>query len=131
MLDRPALKGISTLEVLVAMSLFGLIMTSASSVFIVAMTGRAMSGDLGHAMRLAQEEMETLRNRQFVDVTCPGGTYGSCPDKTVTRGSKTFTIKTTILNNTPVTGARQMKITVKWATPRGTRQYVVENIFAF
>lgn len=112
------------------MSLFGLIMTSASSVFIVAMTGRAMSGDLGHAMRLAQEEMETLRNLRFGDVRCGFAAY-NCGPKSLTRGGKSLTVTTTIIADTPVPGARQMRIAVQWATPRGTRQYVVENIFAF
>ncbi len=127
--------GLSTIEALVALFLFGVIMNSASSVMLVAITSRSMSGDLADAMRLAQTEIEFLRNLRFADLNCnavnpaidPGANV--CTNRNATRQDKVFIIRTTVADDTPESGAKQIATTTRWQTSRGEKQYRVETIF--
>jgi Tfp pilus assembly protein PilV len=113
-------RGTSLLEVLVAITLFAL--TSAGLAAFAVGSLRRTSGNRSStgAVIAVQHELEDLRALDYVDVA--SRTYG------ITVGGHPYGIATTVANDAPAAGMKQVTVTVNWSEPLGPQSYVLRTI---
>jgi Tfp pilus assembly protein PilV len=114
-------RGISLIETLVALSLFA--MTAATmGQFLVSQVRHASNNHLQtKAMALAAEQLESTRAQRFNDMQS-----GS---KTKEEGGVTYTIETTIDDDTPANGLKAIEVEVSWNDPTGPKNVAVHTIY--
>lgn len=114
-------RGISLIETLVALGLFA--MTAATmGQFLVTQVRHASNNHLQtKAMALAAEQLELTRSLRFNDMA--SGT------KTKTEGGVTYTVATTVSNNTPASGLKSIAVEVTWNDPMGPKHVAVHTIY--
>jgi Tfp pilus assembly protein PilV len=114
-------RGISLIETLVALALFA--MTAATmGQFLVTQVRHASNNHLQtKAMALAAEQLESTRAQRFNDMVS-GST-------TKDEGGVTYTIDTTIDDNTPANGLKSIEVEVSWSDPTGPKHVAVHTIY--
>jgi len=120
MARRASQRGISLLEILVAITLFAL---TASGLAAFAMHSlRRTSGNRTStgAVIAAQHEIEDLRGLDYVAVA--SRSYAT------TISGHPYGVGTAVANNTPASGMKQVTVTVSWTEPLGPQSYVVRTI---
>jgi type II secretory pathway pseudopilin PulG len=115
-------RGITLLETLVALGLFAITAATTGN-FLVSQIRRSSSEYLySQAYVLAEQQLETLRALpQYSDIV-PGSTSTSV-------GGTQFTVATSVLNNTPADGLKQITVNVSWRDLLGAQNAAVQTIY--
>lgn len=113
--------GFTLLEVLMAMSLFALVGTAVNVLSINAMRQSVYNRHGTTAVRLVQQELETLRGRQYTEIV------NNASRATV--AGLNYTIGTAVDVDTPAAGMKQITVKVSWTGLEGTKSYEVKTIF--
>jgi type II secretory pathway pseudopilin PulG len=113
-------RGISLLEILVAITLFAIV---ASGMTVLAVHGlRRTAGNRSStgAVLAAQHEIEDLRSLAYIDVV--SRSYG------MTIAGTPYGIGTAVASNTPASGMKQVTVTINWSEQLGPQSYVLRTI---
>lgn len=119
---EPRERGVTVLEVLVAVVLFALIVAATAGVLSLGSTRGAQSRRATEAVIVAQRELERLRQTPYDRL--PGSATW-----TETVGSNTYTVRREMFVNDPEQNTTRIRITVSWEVAGEAQTYVVETIF--
>ncbi len=114
-------EGFSLVEVLIAAAILAVVLLALASMFPTAYRNVDQGGEQTTAATLAQQRMEWLRNQSYVSLAT--GTTSETPIP----GYAGYTRTTTIVDDIPTTGVKQVTVTV--ATPTG-RSIQVRSLIA-
>ena len=119
---RSSERGVTLLETLVALGLFAITSATMGN-FLVSQIRRSSSNYLySQAYVLAEQQLESLRSLpQFTDIV-PGST-------TTSVGGTQFTVATSVLNNTPADGLKQITVSASWRDIFGAQNVAVQTIY--
>jgi Tfp pilus assembly protein PilV len=119
---RASERGVSLLETLVALGLFAITAATIGN-FLVSQMRRSSSNYLySQAYVLAEQQLETLRALpQYTDIV-PAST-------TTSVGGTQFTVGTSVLNDTPADGLKQITVNVSWQDIFGAQNVAVQTIY--
>lgn len=114
-------RGVSLIETLVALGLFALAAATMGGFLTTQI--RAASNNHLHtrALALAAEQLEATRALRFNDM--------AASTRTVDVGSVQYTVATTIQENTPAHGLKQIAVDVSWNAPQGPQHVAVHTIY--
>jgi Tfp pilus assembly protein PilV len=115
-------RGVTLLETLVALGLFAVSAATMGN-FLVSQIRRSANNYLySQAYTLAEQQLEALRSLpQYTDIT-PGSTSTSI-------GSTQFTVATSVLNDTPADGLKQITVNVSWSDNFGPQNVALQTIY--
>lgn len=120
-MTRTRCRGGSLLEVLAAMSLFALVASGAAKLAVGSMRQTVQNRHGTAATMLAQKRLEELRGLAYADML-PGST-------STTVDGLVYVVATSVLDDTPAAGMKQLTVTVSWTGPGGAKSYAVSTIF--
>jgi prepilin-type N-terminal cleavage/methylation domain-containing protein len=117
---RQSQRGISLLEILVAITLFAI--TSSGLAAFLVQTLRRTAGNRAStgAVIAAQHEVEDLRSLDYPAIV--SRSYST----TIT--GKPYGVGTVVQNDTPASGMKQVTVTVSYTEPLGSESYVLRTI---
>lgn len=119
---RSSQRGVTLLETLVALGLFAMTAATMGN-FLVSQIRRSSSNYLySQAYVLAEQQLETLRALpQYTDIV---------PSSTSTGvGGTQFTVATSVLNDTPADGLKQITVNVSWHDNMGAQNVAVQTVY--
>ncbi len=116
-------RGVSLLEVLVAMALFALVASGIAALATQSMVRTSQNRHATAAALLAQREMERIRALPYASVAAAGGSTSA------TVNGQTFTVNSVVQTDTPALNMSQITATVSWTGPEGAKSYAVRTIF--
>ena len=118
--NRQSQRGISLLEILVAITLFAI--TSSGLAAFLVQTLRRTAGNRAStgAVIAAQHEVEDLRSLDYPAIV--SRSYST----TIT--GKPYGVGTVVQNDTPASGMKQVTVTVSYTEPLGPESYVLRTI---
>jgi prepilin-type N-terminal cleavage/methylation domain-containing protein len=118
--NRQSQRGISLLEILVAITLFAI--TSSGLAAFLVQTLRRTAGNRAStgAVIAAQHEVEDLRSLDYPAIV--SRSYST----TIT--GKPYGVGTVVQNDTPASGMKQVTVTVSYTEPLGSESYVLRTI---
>lgn len=114
-------RGISLLEVLAAMSLFALVSAAMATLAIASIRGVSANRHATVATMLAQWEMERVRALDYTTITSASSSQ--------TVAGVPYNIATVVQANTPAVNMSDVKVTVSWTGPEGSKSYSTETIY--
>ena len=115
-------RGVTLVETLVALGLFAVTAATMGD-FLVSQIRRASSNYLySQAYSLAEQQLESLRSLPDYNSIVPSST-------TTTVGNTQYTVATSVLNDTPADGLKQITITVSWQDNFGSQNVAVQTIY--
>ena len=120
-MKRRSARGTSLIEVLCAMSLFGLVASAIGALAAGSMVHSIRSRHVTGAAMLAQEELEDLRGLPYGDINARVSTA-------IVTGQQ-YTITTAVTPDSPAAGMKRIVVTVGWTGPEGAKSHVIETIF--
>ncbi len=120
-MKRRRSRGFTLLEVLVSLSLFGLVASGIGALAAQTMVRTIENRHSTAAALLAQQELERLRGLEYADVAPLSAT--------TTMGGRSFTVVDTVLNNNPAANMKKITVTVTWRGPEGPRSYAISTIY--
>ena len=112
----------SLIETLVALGLFAITAATIGN-FLVSQMRRSSSNYLySQAYVLAEQQLETLRALpQYTDIVPATATTSV--------GGTQFTVGTSVLNDTPADGLKQITVNVSWQDMFGSQNVAVQTIY--
>jgi Tfp pilus assembly protein PilV len=114
-------RGISIMETLVALGLFGITAASMGN-FLVQQIRQASDSHLDTvAYSLAADALEEARAGDFSDLATGSTTYD--------QGGVTFTVNTQVQNDTPDNGLKTITAAVSWNEPSGPKNISVPVVY--
>ena len=114
-------RGISLIETVVALGLFA-ITAATMGKYLVSQIRLASTNYLyTQAYALAEEELESTRALHFNDMVPL--------TKTVAIDGRNFTVNTTVSNDTPANGLKQITVNIGWSDTLGARNVSVYTIY--
>ncbi|MFQ5847191.1 MAG: prepilin-type N-terminal cleavage/methylation domain-containing protein [Candidatus Methylomirabilales bacterium] len=114
-------EGFSLVEVLIAASILAVALLALASMFPTGYLNVDQGGEQTTAVTLAQERIEWLRNQSYISLAAGTSTETAIP------GYGGYTRTTTIQDDIPTAGVKQVTVTV--ATPSG-RSVQVPSLIA-
>jgi prepilin-type N-terminal cleavage/methylation domain-containing protein len=120
MARRASQRGMSLLEILVAMTLFALTASGLTAFSVHSLRRTSGNRTSTGAVIAAQHEVEDLRGLDYPAVV--SRTYGTSV------GGVPYGIATSVLPDTPASGMKQLTVTVNWSEPLGPQSYVLRTI---
>jgi Tfp pilus assembly protein PilV len=114
-------RGISLLEVLAAMSLFALVSAAMATLAITSIRGVSANRHSTVATMLAQWEMERVRALDYTTITSASSSQ--------TVAGVPYNIATVVQANTPGANMSDVRVTVSWTGPEGSKSYSTETIY--
>ena len=117
---RRSQRGVSLLEILVAITLFALTSSGLAAFLVQSLRGTAGNRASTGAVIAAQHEVEDLRSLDYPAIV--SRSYAT----TITGTS--YGVGTVIQNDTPASGMKQVTVTVSYAEPLGPESYVLRTI---
>jgi prepilin-type N-terminal cleavage/methylation domain-containing protein len=117
--------GFSLLEVLVAMVILSIASLAVGKLMVGSSSFVSENAESTHAISLAQQKLENLRNLRYLDLvsdseTRPGSEWKGMP----------FTVAWVVSNNTPITGTKTVVVTVSWSSKGQTRSYATRSVYS-
>ncbi len=104
-------RGASLAEAMVAVGLFAIALAAVGSFLVTHIRRAAWSYQRTYAYALAEQELEAMRALDYDQMA--GGS------RTAMLGNTTFTVTTTVLNNSPAPQVKTVSVNVSWADQRG------------
>jgi Tfp pilus assembly protein PilV len=117
---RRSQRGISLLEILVAITLFALTSSGLAAFLVQSLRRTAGNRASTGAVIAAQHEVEDLRSLDYPAIV--SRSYAT----TIT--GKSYGVGTVVQNNTPASGMKQVTVTVSYTEPLGPESYVLRTI---
>ena len=117
---RQSQRGISLLEILVAITLFAITASGLAAFLVQSLRRTAGNRASTGAVIAAQHEVEDLRSLDYPAIV--SRSYAT----TITGTS--YGVGTVIQNDTPASGMKQVTVTVSYTEPLGPESYVVRTI---
>ncbi|HZP41232.1 MAG TPA: hypothetical protein VFD84_06945 [Candidatus Binatia bacterium] len=121
MRTRRGQEGVSLLEALAAISLFAIVSSAVGALALGSVRSTALSRHSAEAAMLAQWQMEQVRGLDYADM--------ASSSSTATMGGQTFTITTDVQTDVPDANMKDVKVTVTWTGPEGTKSFSTESIY--
>jgi len=118
--SRRSQRGISLLEILVAITLFALTSSGLAAFLVQSLRRTAGNRASTGAVIAAQHEVEDLRSLDYADIV--SRSYST------NISGKPYGVGTVIQNNTPASGMKQVTVTVNYTEPLGPESYVLRTI---
>ena len=118
--NRRSQRGISLLEILVAITLFALTSSGLAAFLVQSLRRTAGNRASTGAVIAAQHEVEDLRSLDYPAIV--SRSYST----TIT--GKSYGVGTVVQNNTPASGMKQVTVTVSYTEPLGPESYVLRTI---
>jgi prepilin-type N-terminal cleavage/methylation domain-containing protein len=120
-MSRRRSRGGSLIEVLAAMSLFGLVASGVAALSVSSLRHTTANKHGTAATVLAQEQLENLRSLDYPNIL---------PTSSSTNvGGQLYTVTTGVLTDAPTAGMKQITVTVTWTGPEGPKSYAIQTIF--
>jgi prepilin-type N-terminal cleavage/methylation domain-containing protein len=113
-------RGVSLIEILVAITLFAITATGMTALAVQGLRRTAGNRSSTGAVIAAQHELEDLRSLAYVDVVPRA--YG------MTIAGTPYGIGTAVANDTPASGMKQITVTINWSEQLGPQSYVLRTI---
>ena len=117
---RRSQRGISLLEILVAITLFALTSSGLAAFLVQSLRRTAGNRASTGAVIAAQHEVEDLRSLDYPAIV--SRSYAT----TIT--GKPYGVGTVVQNDTPASGMKQVTVTVSYTEPLGPESYVLRTI---
>jgi len=119
---------VTLMESLFALVLFGLAAGAIGNLFVRQIRMQGWNVDRTNAIALAEAELEDLRAMDYALIPTASS---STPARTATKtlGGMTYTVNTYSLIDTPVSGMKQITVTVSFKEPTGTQSYSLNAIY--
>ena len=117
---RRSQRGISLLEILVAITLFAITASGLAAFLVQSLRRTAGNRASTGAVIAAQHEVEDLRSLDYPAIV--SRSYAT----TIT--GKPYGVGTIVQNDTPASGMKQVTVTVSYTEPLGPESYVVRTI---
>ena len=117
---RRSQRGISLLEILVAITLFALTSSGLAAFLVQSLRRTAGNRASTGAVIAAQHEVEDLRSLDYPAIV--SRSYAT----TITGTS--YGVGTIVQNDTPASGMKQVTVTVSYTEPLGPESYVLRTI---
>jgi prepilin-type N-terminal cleavage/methylation domain-containing protein len=114
-------RGFTLLEVLSAMTHFALVAAEVVALATTTMLHTIQNRHASTAPQHAQQRLEDLRSLPFASIA--GGTTTS------TVSGQSYTVATSVQQNTPATGMARINVLVTWTGPEGARSYGIDTIY--
>lgn len=114
---RGTARGFSAIELLVGLAILTLALLAVASMFPTAYSNVAWSGKDTAAVTLGQQRIEWLRTQAYTSAALAAGTTS----ESLTAEYAGFTRTTTIQNDTPINGMKQVTVTVTTPSGRSVR----------
>jgi prepilin-type N-terminal cleavage/methylation domain-containing protein len=115
--SRSPAKGLTLIEVIVALAFLGIMSVGMSGLAIAILHGNAKSRSISTAVYLVNDRLETVRNTAYAGITSanfPSEGYGTISVGNPPVLFSDYQRAVTIQNNTPVVGAKRVVVTVSW-----------------
>lgn len=117
--------GFTLVELLVAMVVFAIASLAVSKLMVGATQAATENAESTHAIGLAQQKLEDLRNLRYIDLAAgsesrPGSEWKGRP----------FTVAWTVNQNQPIAGTSTVVVTVSWSRQGQTRTYATRSIYS-
>ena len=117
---RQSQRGISLLEILVAITLFAITSSGLAAFLVQSLRRTAGNRASTGAVIAAQHEVEDLRSLDYPAIV--SRSYAT----TIT--GKPYGVGTVVQNDTPASGMKQITVTVSYTEPLGRESYVLRTI---
>ena len=117
---RRSQRGVSLLEILVAITLFALTSSGLAAFLVQSLRRTAGNRASTGAVIAAQHEVEDLRSLDYPAIV--SRSYAT----TIT--GKPYGVGTVVQNDTPASGMKQVTVTVSYTEPLGPESYVLRTI---
>jgi len=114
-------RGVSLIETLVALGLLAISAGTVGNYLVQQIRMSSMNYLYTQAYALAEAQLEATRALDYDDMV-PGS-------KNVTVGGVTYAVATTILNDTPASGLKQITVDVSWKDMLGPKTVAVQTIY--
>ena len=118
--SRRSQRGISLLEILVAITLFAITASGLAAFLVQSLRRTAGNRASTGAVIAAQHEVEDLRSLDYPAIV--SRSYAT----TIT--GKSYGVGTVVQNDTPASGMKQVTVTVSYTEPLGPESYVLRTI---
>ena len=118
--SRRSQRGISLLEILVAITLFALTSSGLAAFLVQSLRRTAGNRASTGAVIAAQHEVEDLRSLDYPAIV--SRSYAT----TIT--GKSYGVGTVVQNDTPASGMKEITVTVSYTEPLGPESYVLRTI---
>jgi prepilin-type N-terminal cleavage/methylation domain-containing protein len=118
-------EGFSLIEVLVAMVIFSIASLAVSKLMVGSSSAVSENAESTHAIALAQQKLENLRNLRYLDLASGSETRLGSEWK-----GMPFTVAWVVSNDTPITGTRTVVATVSWTSKGQTRSYATRSVYS-
>jgi prepilin-type N-terminal cleavage/methylation domain-containing protein len=118
--SRRSQRGISLLEILVAITLFAITASGLAAFLVQSLRRTAGNRASTGAVIAAQHEVEDLRSLDYPAIV--SRSYAT----TITGTS--YGVGTVVQNDTPASGMKQVTVTVNYTEPLGPESYVLRTI---
>jgi len=118
--SRRSQRGISLLEILVAITLFALTSSGLAAFLVQSLRRTAGNRASTGAVIAAQHEVEDLRSLDYPAIV--SRSYAT----TIT--GKSYGVGTVVQNDAPASGMKQVTVTVSYTEPLGPESYVLRTI---
>jgi len=118
--SRRSQRGISLLEILVAITLFALTSSGLAAFLVQSLRRTAGNRASTGAVIAAQHEVEDLRSLDYPAIV--SRSYST----TIT--GKSYGVGTVVQNDAPASGMKQVTVTVSYTEPLGPESYVLRTI---
>ncbi len=117
--------GFTLVELLVAMVVFAVASLAVGKLMVGATRAVAENAESTHAIGLAQQKLEDLRNLRYDTLAAGSDSHLGSEWK-----GMPFTVAWTVNSNQPVSGTSTVVVTVSWSSQGQARSYATRNIYS-
>jgi type IV pilus assembly protein PilV len=100
-------EGFTLIEVMIALVVMSIGLTALAAVQISAIRGNAFSKRMTTAVSIADEKMEQIKSRPYVDIASESSIQ-------ITQSNMNFASQVTVANDSPLPNAKTINVTVSW-----------------
>lgn len=126
--SRASERGVTLMESLVAIALFGLAAYAIGNLFVQQIRMQGWNTYKTNAIVLASSQLEELRAMDYDNIPTAGSGQPAI-STTTTLGGMTFAVNTYSLLDTPASGMKQITVTVGYTDPTGPQSYSLNAIY--
>jgi len=117
--------GISFIDLMLALVVLTIGVLAMMDLQVIALRSNASSQGSATALTLAETKMEAIKNTAFTSIATQAPTTW-----TDTVSKVTYTTTVTVTNNTPISGAKKVDISVSWTDKAGAHSIPLSTIIS-